>query len=413
MRSFNQYLAVFSVISILLSSSAESHTQEVIYDSVVLGEGNANMSFYSLANGELAQVPLADWHIALDVRPMGSTARINGGLGLKLYPYGLLAEWDNVDLSTWLPGDPYRNNQTDWSNAAFSQGGDGMFDLGWGVYDVVTHIVSSDVMYLVQLPDESWKKVALLSLSSGVYDLQFANLDGTDLINVSVNKADYEGQMFAYCNLLTGAVEDLEPAEPWDIAFFTYEDEVAPSTYYPVTGGLIHPNVTVQQSEGLADPFLDGSYSFDSFSYETNVIGHDWKSFVPGAGYDIVADRCYFVADSYGDVWRLVFTGFGGSATGEITFGLLEAGTVANGIVEAPADATRFYPNPLANGQPLTIAAEHATRIRIFAISGAQIIDEQAVGMVQLNLPNLTSGLYIVEMTEATGARHTQQLIIQ
>ena len=413
MRALYAFLP-FSILACFgLALAPTAQAQEVIYDSVVLGEGNANMSFYSLANGELTQVPLADWHIALDVRAMGSTARINGGLGLKLYPYGSLAEWDNVDLTTWLPGEPYRNNQTDWSNAAFSQGGDGMFDLGWGVYDVVTHIVTSDVMYLVQLPDESWKKVALLSLSSGVYDLQFANLDGTDFFNVSVNKADYEGQLFAYCNLLDGTVEDLEPTEPWDIAFFTFEDEVAPGMYYPVTGGLIHPNVTVQQSEGLEDAFLDGSYSFDSFSYETNAIGHDWKSFVPGAGYEIAADRCYFVADSYGDVWRLVFTGFGGSATGEITFGLLEAGTVANSVAEAPADAIRFYPNPLANGQPLTVATEHASRIRILAVSGAQIIDEQVVGMVQLNLPELTSGLYIVEMTEATGARHTQQLIVQ
>lgn len=119
------------------------------------------------------------------------------------------------------------------------------------------------------------------------------------------------------------------------------------------------------------------------------------------------------MADSYGDVWRLVFTGFGGSATGEITFGLLEAGTVANSVAEAPADAMCFYPNPLANGQPLTVATEHATRIRIFAVSGTQIIDEQLVEMVQLNLPELTSGLYIVEMTQATGARHTQQLIVQ
>ena len=34
---------------------------------------------------------------------------------------------------------------------------------------------------------------------------------------------------------------------------FTYEDEVAPGTYYPVTS-LIYPNVAVQQAEGLADP---------------------------------------------------------------------------------------------------------------------------------------------------------------
>lgn len=413
MRSFNALLFCSILACFGLTTAPAAQAQEVIYDSVVLGEGNANMSFYSLANGELAQVTLADWHIALDVRPMGATARINGGLGLKLYPYGSLAEWDNVDLSTWLPGDPYRNDQVDWSYGAFSQGGDGMFDFGWGVYDVVTHVVTSDVMYLVQLPDETWKKVALLSLSSGVYDLQFANIDGSDFFNVSVNKADYDGQLFAYCNLLTGTVEDLEPAEPWDIAFFTYEDEVAPGTYYPVTGGLIHPNVTVQQSEGLADPFLDGSYSFDSFSFETDAIGHDWKSFVPGQGYSIEAERCYFVADSYGDVWRLVFTGFGGSATGEITFGLLEAGTIANSVSESPAESVGFYPNPLTSGQPLTVSTESAARIRVFAATGSQIINEQVVGMVQLNLPALTPGLYIVELTEVSGARYTQQLIVQ
>ncbi|MGB0250016.1 MAG: T9SS type A sorting domain-containing protein, partial [Flavobacteriales bacterium] len=177
--------------------------------------------------------------------------------------------------------------------------------------------------------------------------------------------------------------------------------------------GLIHPNVAVQQMEGLADPFLDGSYSFDSFSAETNAIGHDWKSFVPGQGYSIEAERCYFVADSYGDVWRMVFTGFGGSATGEINFGLLEAETIANSVAEAPVESVRFYPNPLASGQPLTVTTERAARVRIFATTGSQIIDEQLVGLVQLNLPELTSGLYIVEMTEANGTRHTQQLIVR
>lgn len=413
MRIHNAILSCSILACLGFATAPELQAQEVIYDSVMLGEGNANMSFYSLANGELAQVPLADWHIAVDVRPMGASARINGGLGLKLYPYGTLAEWDNVDLATWVPGEPYRNDQTDWSYGAFSQGGDGMFDFGWGEYDVVTHVVTSDAMYVVQLPDESWKKVALLSLSSGVYEMQFANLDGTDFFAVSIDKADYDGQLFAYCNLQTGTVEALEPAEPWDIAFFTYEEEVAPGTYYPVTGGLIHPNVTVQQSEGLADPFADGAYSEDSFSLETNAIGHDWKSFVPGQGYAIEAERCYFVADSYGDVWRLVFTGYGGSATGEITFGLLEAETAANSIAEAPAEAARFYPNPLASGQPLTITTERAARVRVFATTGLQIIDEQLVGVLQLNLPELTSGLYIVEMTEANGTRHTHQLIVQ
>lgn len=411
MRTFYTLLSC-SILSVLVSQvQPKVQAQEIIYDSVTLGEGNANMSFYSIANGELMQVPLADWHLALDVRPMGSTARINGGMGLKLFRYGSLAEWDEVNLDTWIPNEQYRNNQTDWSDAAFSQGGDGMFDLGWGVYDVVTHIVSSDVMYLVQLPDESWKKVALLSLANGVYELQFANLDGTDSFNISIDKADYEGQLFAYCNLVSGTVENLEPSEPWDIVFFTYEDEVAPGNYYPVTGGLIHPNVTVQQSEGLDDPFLDGSYSFDSFSLETNVIGHDWKTYVPMEGYAIESNRCYFVTDSYGDIWRLVFTGFGGSATGEITFGLLEEGAVD--VAEAKGNHWRIFPNPISSNQALVIEADGAKYVRIFNASGSLVIEQQLTGSHRLTLPQLTSGLYIVQLTDGDGARQTQSLMIQ
>lgn len=413
MRTFYAFLSCSILACLGLTTAPSAQAQEVIYDSVVLGEGNANMSFYSLANGELGQVPLADWHLAIDVRPMGATARINGGLGLKLYPYGPLSEWDAIDLDTWVPGEPYRNDQSDWSFGAFSQGGDGMFDFGWGTYDVVTHIVTSDAMYLVQLPDLSWKKVALLSLSSGVYDLQFSNLDGTDFFNVAIDKADYDGQLFAYCNLLTGTVADLEPAEPWDIVFLTYEDEVGGGAHYAVTGGLIHPNVTVQQVDGLADPFADGAYSWDSFGFETNAIGYDWKSFVPGQGYSIESERCYFVADSYGDVWRLVFTGYGGSATGEISFGVLEAGSSTNNVAEADAPDLAVYPNPAASNGTVVVAAPEQSMVRIYTAAGALVAEHQLNAAARWNVPGLPAGWYIVEALDPARVRYTEPLIVR
>ena len=77
---FHYAILSCSILAFLcLAAAPAAQAQEVIYDSVVLSEGNANMSFYSLANGELSQVPLADWHLAADVRPMGASARINGG----------------------------------------------------------------------------------------------------------------------------------------------------------------------------------------------------------------------------------------------------------------------------------------------------------------------------------------------
>ena len=123
--------------------------------------------------------------------------------------------------------------------------------------------------------------------------------------------------------------EDLEPAEPWDIAFFTYEDEVAPGTYYPVTGGLIHPNVAVQQRK-LGDPFLDGSYSLIPSRLKPMPLATTGSPLCPVKATPSKR-RCYFVADSYGDVWRGLHR-FWRFCLGEITFGLIEAGTIANGV---------------------------------------------------------------------------------
>ena len=65
-----------------------------------------------------------------------------------MYPYGS-SPVDNVDLATWVL-ELTTNNQTDWSNAAFSQGGDGVLTPTRST--LVTHIVTSDVMYLCSCP---------------------------------------------------------------------------------------------------------------------------------------------------------------------------------------------------------------------------------------------------------------------
>ena len=68
------------------------------------------MSFYSLANGELAQVPLADWHIALDVRAMGSrpTQRRPRPQAVPVRIAGRMGQCGPHDLGSWrtLPQQP-------------------------------------------------------------------------------------------------------------------------------------------------------------------------------------------------------------------------------------------------------------------------------------------------------------------
>lgn len=407
----------YSLILVTLTSFS-SYAQDVAYDSVSLGADNANMVWYSLSNGEVGTAALADWHIALDVRPMGSTARINGGLGVQLFEYGTLDQWETASLEGWEMSEPQYNDQTDWSNAAFSQGGDGMFDFGWGVYDVITHVVTSDRTYLLQLADESWKKVALLSLESGEYQLQFANLDGSAETILNINKSDYPGKLFAYCNLETQTVTDLEPAEPWDFVFLKYLEDVGNGNYYAVAGVLNHPAVSAQEVNGLADPFQDGNYSFDSFSMETNAIGHDWKTYVPQQGYVLENERCYFVADQDSAFWRVVFTEFEGSATGNIGFGKVSL-TGANAVIETTADDLFvLYPNPVALQGSVNLQWKGRTtsnhEVAIYGLDGTLKFRRSISGqMTQISLESLSKGMYIVRVTNGNGGLTTKPLIVQ
>ena len=406
----NSMLTALSAIAFL-----HSQAQTVIEDSFSLQAGYEDMAFYSLETGVVAQSPLADWHLALDIRPMGSTARINCGMGMMLYPYGNLEQWLNVDFENWVTPEPLRNDHSDWSNAAFAQGGDGMFDLGWGVYDVITHEVESDKMYLIELPDGSWKQFALLSLIDGVYEFQMADIDGSNETLLAINKADYEGKLFAYCNLSTGQILDLEPEAAWDFQFLTYTEDIGEGTYYAVVGALAHPDVMVQQVDDLYDPYTDGDYNVDSFSLATNEVGYDWKSYIPGAGYALESSRCYFVSANDGNVWRMVMTGFDGASTGNISIGKVEA-TVSSVVDPQQSSAIQAFPNPIESGQNLTLQAPQRfeqAAFRICTASGAIAAQFRPTQFPwTVNTSNLVRGFYFVEGINAQGDRIQSRFVV-
>jgi len=138
--------------------------QDITYDEFSMNPGYENMVFYSMDSGVVGEEIMASWDLAFDVRSMGSSVRINGGQGTVLYNAGDLDEWENIDdtfIDMTAKLSQLRNDNSSWSSGAFSQGGDGMFDLGWGVYDIVTHIITSDKTFVIALPDGTWKKIAI------------------------------------------------------------------------------------------------------------------------------------------------------------------------------------------------------------------------------------------------------------
>ena len=164
-------------------------------DSVSLGAGANNMVFYNLANGSQTSSPNNDWHIAFSARYIAgftyaSTSQaaavlINEAYGLKLFrcPNQNLAQYASFDTTGWESWQQMHNPDTTWTIGAFNinRNVSDQFNYGWGEYNQGDHNIYSDSsIYLIQMPDGSFKKFAILNLIyDTAFNVQYANLDGS------------------------------------------------------------------------------------------------------------------------------------------------------------------------------------------------------------------------------------------
>jgi hypothetical protein len=408
---FKHFAAFIALFTCFFTAQA----QDLLNDQVSLEPGYSNMVFYSFSEGLTGTAEQAAWDLAFDVAPMGTGIRINGGLGAELFFYGTGEDWDTADTTDWVQSETLRNESSSWDMGAFNQGGDGMFDLGWGVYDLVTHVVSGDKVYLYYAPDGGVKKVQIQSLDLEIYSFKFADLDGENLVEMTIDKADYVGRNMVYLNLVTTEVLDLEPLN-WDVMFFRYMENVGGGMFYSVVGGLVNRGVEVQELSELLDPTVDGTYDLEAFSDLTNEIGSDWKSYTPGVGYSLVADRAYFVKNAGGSVWRLVFSAFEGSTTGVIGFDYALAYD-ASVAVETSTLLHEFsiYPNPVRSNQNFTVTSTAPVQSVRFMDSAGRLIWSAGFdfSVQSLIVPGtgLRGGVHIVEIQTDLGVQRVPLIV--
>ena len=407
---------IFTTLLLFISLNLFSQNQ-----SISLLPSYTNQSFYSLENGEVANLNNTDWDLAFSTATMSSSIRINAGMGTELYSYPLgdTTDWNTFNssnLSNWLP---IYNSDTNWFVGAFDKNSTSMFDMGWGMYSMITHHVTGDSLYAIKTVGGDWKKLWIQKLANDEYTFKYANLDGTSEINTSVSKLNYSDKNFIYYSLDQNSVLDREPNSiDWDITFTKYITPVQ-GMPYGVTGVMSNDGVQVAQVDNLPDPNSYSDYSQHSMSTEINTIGYDWKSFdMSTFSYSVEPYRCYFVKDLQDKVWRIIFTSFEGSSTGNIDFNTQEM-TSSTSISELQSDISTFeiYPNPITDNN-LTIVFDNSfyeTQLEIFTVTGKQVFDKNINGAgfqaKSLSLPNLDKGLYIVAISSRGNSIQKKLLI--
>lgn len=397
------------MITLLVAIAAMQLTYATSTTDTVSTEASyANQVWYSLPNDEQGSTPKDNWDVAFEISGYAASVLANTQKGLAVYqsPYAI-AQWSSVDttgIATWKV---LENGETSWSEGALNTNPDNNYDLGWGVYDMNTHSVTGDSIYVIHLANGGWKKFKINSLANSAYSFTWADIDGQNEQTASLAKSGYTGKNFGYYSLENNAALDREPATAdWDITFTKYMTVIytpAP-TLYGVTGVLLNKGVTGIKASGVDVASVD--YNNFTFQTDINTIGYNWKSF---AGTWTIEDSlAFFVKRSNGDIWKLIFTGFGGSSTGNYIFSKEQVYTATTGIQETDAITTLgIYPNPAHNTVNIVFnnnrSDNNSTGLTIYDLSGRVVMQQSfnAIGGLNnevVDVTGLNTGIYLLNV---------------
>lgn len=264
------------------------------------------------------------------------------GLAMAILIAGLTlpaaAQIDTSGITGWPQ---MYNSMASWEEGAFGVNALGHPDYGWGIYNMITHGVTGDSIFVIKLQDESYKRLWIVSRTGVVYTLRHADLDGSNEKEVVIDMANYADKQFVYYNLRGDSIVDEQPlAADWDLLLTKFSHTGLGG--YPVTGFLSNDNVTVSvfnaaDSATAADATLaDTTEWTDSIS----AIGDSWSKL---EGFSIVPldTIVYFVKNDSGEIYKMQVTHFESGAFG---------GLGRIGIRKRHSDSTNWVHDTLVMG---------------------------------------------------------------
>lgn len=404
-------------LALALACSSPLQAQIAANDSVSLGPGYANDVWYSLQDGAVKTEPANNWDLAFQIEAREAGIRINEVKGIALYlASDSFEDFETADTAGKITEENrLHNSDTSWNYGAFNalRNAQNPFDYGWGLYDQPSNTVNGTRVFFLKLNDTTWRKVRIHSLTenASLFTIESATLDNGTRDTLTFDRRDYAGKRFGYWAHATGELDREPAADAWDLLFTRYFAPVQ-GTHYPVMGVLANYNRTFFGGAGVlvaqADDVDTATVKTDegqTYSSNINVIGSDWKEFVMASNEWEIADRrVYFVSDMEERVWRLIFTGFGGSANGTSYFFRELVPTSRKNA--ASFAAFNVWPNPTADALRFRAegnALNGAATAQLFSVDGRllQSLTLHADGASvegEMSLQDLPAGLYLLNV---------------
>jgi hypothetical protein len=240
------------------------------------------------------------------------------GLAIAIVIAGLtLPAAGQIDTSGITGWPQMYNSMASWEEGALMANAKDFPDFGWGLYNMITHSMVGDSIFVVKMtnPDGStWGYKALWIVGKdpeSVYTFRHVNLDGSDEKEVVIDMKDYTiSKQFIYYNLRGDSLVDEQPhVADWDLMLTKFSHTGLGG--YPVTGFLSSDSVTISvfhavDSATAADATLADTTEFtDSIS----AIGDSWSKL---EGFSILPldTIAYFIKVPGGEIYQMQATFF-------------------------------------------------------------------------------------------------------
>ena len=390
----------------LLTSGLMAQNQAV---NLSMGAGYANDIYYSFANGQVKTEPGNNWHLAFTARIVDASIMINevGGQVEAYVAANDTTSWATLD-TTGLAWTALHNSTEDWALGALSNLNTPFPDYGWGTYSTITNNVVGTRIFILKIGGIYKKFMVRIMKTNGDYIFRMANLDGSNEVVKTVNKNNYSGKNFFYYNVLTDQFLDREPATAsWDFVVRRYLTEIQ-STWYPVTGIQTNLNRVSSMISGVDT--ASNNWSSVPLDDVIDNIGSDWKSFNNTTfAWELADSTIYFATSVTGDLYKVVFTSFAGSSSGNFSFNQRLVSGV--GVAENEAPSFTAYPNPSHGSVNLVLENPETIRaISIVDLAGRVV--QQLPLVPSQRIEDLSAGTYLLVL-ETAGSRTVEKLIVR
>jgi hypothetical protein len=376
-----------------------------------MNSGYTDEIYWSFPSGNAGSFPINGWELAFRLGLQTSSIFINSANGVSLFhvPNTDTSGWGTLDTTGITSWNELFNSDTSWEYGAFDNSSTGFPDYSWGDYDFNTHIVTGDSLYIIKLNSSTFKKLWIIKKDFGNWTFRYANLDNSEEVTVTINGSDFPNKNFAYYSITNSQALNSEPDNTtWDLLFTRYLTLLPPdNTPYLVTGVLTNVGVETAEAHPVDLSTVNLSNYTDSFTSNISEIGYDWKYFDMSVNQYFVEDSlCYFVKSINSDIYKIVFKSFEGISTGNISW---EQTFLLTSIspLQQQLESASIFPNPVKNYFDLIFYARESlsnVNVEVYNVDGRRVMHtnidaHQGFNQKQLSLPELASGVYLVNIS--------------